>query len=203
MGAIFMSASVPTLDPNRKDYWSTADVVSIRSAVLALVRVALGRRLIVWGGHPSITPMVWAVAEDLGVDYAQCVHLYQSRYFEADFPKENRRFRNVTLVDAVPGDLKQSLESMRSKMFKSHDFESGVFIGGMEGIWDEFRLLRKLAPNTLLFPIASCGGAALEIFEKERVFHGLQSDRDFIGLFHRILRIAPNDNRDWRNFGAR
>jgi hypothetical protein len=65
--AIFLSASVP--DPNRSSkYFSTADPLAIGAAVSGLVYVTLGRRLLVWGGHPAITPMIWAAADDMGVD---------------------------------------------------------------------------------------------------------------------------------------
>ena len=97
--AIFLSASVP--DPRRSPkYFSTADPIAIGAAVSALVYVTLGRRLLVWGGHPAITPMIWAAAEDMGVDYAAWVHLYQSRLFQDEFPAENARFQNVTYIDA-------------------------------------------------------------------------------------------------------
>ena len=75
MRAIFLSASVPVV--GRGDFYESADPFLIQTAVREFVSVALGRRLIVWGGHPAITPMVWAVCEDLGVSYASAVVLYQ------------------------------------------------------------------------------------------------------------------------------
>ena len=87
--AIFLSASVP--DPKRgPEYAETADAVAITSAVSALVNVTLGRRLLVWGGHPAITPMIWVVAEAIGVDYGRWVRLYQSRYFEDEISGRQR-----------------------------------------------------------------------------------------------------------------
>src|SRR5215475_2836912 len=93
MKAVFLSASVPVI--GRGNYYETADPFLIQSAVREFVTVALGRRLIVWGGHPAITPMVWAVCEDLGVSYADAVVLYQSKYFKGLVPEENERFGNV------------------------------------------------------------------------------------------------------------
>lgn len=48
--------------------------------------------------------MVWAVCEDLGVNFGKAVVLYQSKYFADFFPEENRCFGNVEYVDAVPED---------------------------------------------------------------------------------------------------
>src|SRR5688572_20092354 len=70
--AVFLSAGVP--DPKRgPEYAATADTIAINAAVSALVHVTLGRRLLVWGGQPAITPMIWVVAEDIGVDYGKWV----------------------------------------------------------------------------------------------------------------------------------
>ena len=93
--AIFLSAGVP--DPKRDpQYAKTADTVAITAAVAALVHVTLGRRLLVWGGQPAITPMIWVVAEGLGTDYGSWVKLYQSKHFEDEYPEDNQRFQNVT-----------------------------------------------------------------------------------------------------------
>lgn len=115
--AIFLSAGVP--DPKRgPEFAKTADTVAITAAVSALVHVTLGRRLLVWGGQPAITPMIWVVAEGLGLQYGSWVKLYQSRYFEDEFPEDNERFQNVTFTDDVDRDREKSLRAMRERMFK-------------------------------------------------------------------------------------
>src|SRR5258705_7742568 len=97
--AIFLSAGVP--DPKRgPQYAKTADTVAITAAVSALVHVTLGRRLLVWGGQPAITPMIWVVAEAFRLDYGSWVKLYQTHYFEDQFPEDNERFRNVIYTEA-------------------------------------------------------------------------------------------------------
>lgn len=112
--AIFLSASIP--DPRRAPVFAaTADTVAIASAVSALLNVTLGRRLLVWGGHPAITPMFWVVAEDNGVDYQGWVRLYQSLHFENGFPEEIDRFSNVTYTQDIDNDREKSLLHMREK----------------------------------------------------------------------------------------
>src|SRR6266446_3477049 len=113
MNAVFLSASVPV--PGRGNYYETANPFLIQTAVREFTTTALGRRLVVWGGHPAITPMVWAVCEDLGVKYSNTVVLYQSKFFEEDFPKENLRFANVKYIEAA-GDREKSLYEMRTAM---------------------------------------------------------------------------------------
>ncbi len=193
--SIFLSASVP--DPVRgAEYAATADTVAITAAVCSLVHVCLGRRQLVWGGHPAITPMIWTVAQEVGVDYGSWVQLYQSRHFTDEFPEDNERFQNVTYSPAVGDDREKSLEAMRTQMFSENTFKAAVFIGGMAGILREFELLRELQPETTIVPVVSTGGAALEVAKQiGPLSPDLQDDRDYIALFHRHLLISVREER--------
>jgi len=193
--AIFLSAGVP--DPKRgPEYAATADTVAIQAAVSALVYVTLGRRLLVWGGQPAITPMIWVVAADMGIDYAGWVRLYQSRHFGDEFPEDNERFQNVTFSDDVGGDREKSLGAMRERMFTEHRFSSAVFIGGMGGIVDEYELFTRLQPDALVIPVVSTGGATLKVAERiGSAAADLARDLDYVALFHRWLRVPVQEGR--------
>ena len=193
--AIFLSAGVP--DPKRgPEYAATADSVAIGAAVSALVHVTLGRRLMVWGGHPAITPMVCVVAQDVGVDYGRWVRLYQSRHFKDEFPEDNERFQNVTFTDDVDGDREKSLLLMRERMFSEHAFKAAVFIGGMGGIVQEYELFRRLQPEAAVLPISSTGGATLEVASRAGPLPSdLADDLDYVSLFHRHLAISVREER--------
>ena len=190
MGRIFLSASVPM--PGRGDFHENADPFLIQFAVRELLTVCLGRRLIVWGGHPAITPMVWAVCEDLGVEYAKAVLLYQSRLFADIFPEENRRFANVVYVDAVENDRSKSLSRMRAEMLIG-PFEAAVFIGGMEGVLDEYQMFRRLHPSAKVLAVSSPGGAAAKLADQI----GQANDRiDFARMFYQELGVGLSEPRD-------
>lgn len=193
--AIFLSAGVP--DPKRgPEFAKTADTVAITAAVSALVHVTLGRRTLVWGGQPSITPMVWVIAEAIGVEYGDWVKLYQTRYFEDEFPEDNSHFQNVTYTDAVEQDRQRSLLAMRERMFTEHAFSAAVFIGGMRGIVDEFELFRKLQPTATIIPVVSTGGAVLQVAERMAALApDLADDLDYVSLLHRHLGISVKENR--------
>lgn len=192
--AIFLSAGVP--DPRRgPEYAKTADTVAIAAAVSALIHVTLGRRLLVWGGQPAITPMIWLVAEGLGVDYGRWVRLYQSEHFKDEFPEDNKRFSNVEYTKDL-GDREQSLLLMRERMFGDYNFTAAVFIGGMKGIIDEFDLLEKIHPNANKIPVISAGGAALELAQRMGSMpDDLATEMDYVALFHRHLGISVKENR--------
>lgn len=187
---IFLSASIPV--PGRGDFHESANPFLIQFAIRELLTVCLGRRVLVWGGHPAITPMVWAVCEDLDVSYSKAVVLYQSKLFADVFPEENQHFANCVYVDAVDADRAKSLERMRMKML-SQDFEAGVFIGGMEGIADEHQLFASLHPNAKVLAVASPGGAAQQLATKL----GQQNDRiDFARMFYQQLGVDITEPRD-------
>ncbi len=195
MGSIFLSASVP--ESGRKPFDEDCEPQMIQSAVIALATVAFGRRTIVWGGHPAITPMLWAAAEDLGVQYAKAVKLFQTKFFEDYFPEDNKRFSNVTFVEAVGNSREQSLHIMRKAMLTSESFDAAVFIGGMEGINEEYEVFRQMHPHAKCIPIAVTGGATRELAKKLR--YAIPEDLgplDFIGLLYRELNISPVEARN-------
>jgi len=192
--SIFLSAGVP--DPNAKHYMGEADTAAISALVSALLFVALGRRQIVWGGHPAITPMIWAYAEALNVDYGKWVTLYQSEFFKDDFPEENARFGNVIVTKAVEGDRERSLEIMRRRMLSETRFEAAIFAGGMGGIFDEYRLVAELAADATILPIVSTGGAAAALGAEVKASGDLVDELDYVELLFDRLSIDPNERRD-------
>ncbi len=191
--AIFLSAGVP--DPSAKHFMGEGDTAAISALVSALLYVALGRRPIVWGGHPAITPMVWAYAEALGVDYSKWVTLYQTDFFEADFPEENEHFKNVVVTRAVDADRERSLEAMRRRMLSESEFEAAVFAGGMGGIFDEYRLVQELAGGAKILPIVSTGGAAAALGRELNAPNDFADELDYVALLFEQLSIDPNEAR--------
>jgi len=191
MGAIFLSASVPIV--GRGNYHETADPFLIQCAVRELVIAAIKDFQIVWGGHPAITPMIWAICQDLDVKYAKSVILYQSRFFAGQFPEENIHFGNVVFVDAVQGDREGSLRRLRESMLSRQDIEASVFIGGMEGVEAEYAIFKQIHPDKEVLIVPSPGGAALQLAERLQMFtrEGL-GDLNFARLFHSKLSVLKN-----------
>ncbi|WP_319405776.1 hypothetical protein [uncultured Desulfosarcina sp.] len=188
MSAIFLAASVPIV--GRGDYYETSDPFLIQFAVRELVKAVIRDKKIVWGGHPAITPMIWTICQDLNIDYSNSVVLYQSLFFKDQFPKENNQFDNVIFIDAVPDDIEQSLLKMREAMLSREDLQAAVFIGGMEGVFEEYKLFRKFHPNTKVLPVPSPGGAALQLAKQIGCFdENRLSDVDFARLFQTELNF--------------
>ena len=193
---IFLSASVP--DPRRDPvFYKTADIVAIRDSVRALGTVILmsNKYRLIWGGHPAITFMIRELAESLHSEVKQHITLYQSNFFKDQFPKDNESFENIEFVEPNK-DRDTSLYDMRVKMFKDNRFLAGVFIGGMEGVMIEFKLLKKQQPGIPLYPVHTTGGAArilYDEYDKQLDLPGeLKDDYSYHAMFRRLFKQAGN-----------
>ena len=188
MKNIFLSASIPLPERDEK-YIGTADIIAIRDAVIALTTVVLPHHKLIWGGHPSITPLIYYVMERLNLDIQEHVTLYQSKLFEKNFPEDNNKFENVILTDNINDDKVQSLLYMRNKMLDESKFSAGIFIGGMEGVEEEYDMFIKKHPKALALPIASTGAAAKKIYDERFTDKNerLVKDYAYMSLFQKYL----------------
>jgi len=215
MKNIFLSASIPLRERHPK-YYETADIIAIRDAVIALTSIALTNHRIVWGGHPSITPLIYYVIERMLISkleredwelplnedekdliesqlkgkIQQHVLLYQSLFFKEDFPPENELFKNVVLTENV-GDIHSSIQHMRHRMFSENEFAAAVFIGGMDGIEVEYKMFQEYHPKAIILPIASTGAATKIVYEnlfpKELRNDRFLNDYGYMSLFQKYL----------------
>jgi hypothetical protein len=160
---VFLSASFPSGE--RGERFAPYDPAAIAAAVRALARaVLLADGRIVFGAHPTISPVILLAAGEFEVRGA--IDIYQSALFADRIPHETTRlvelgYGDMHLIDADPsGELAPSLERMRRAMLTEHPLAAGVFVGGMEGIHDEYGLLAELQPQAARLPITAPGGAA-------------------------------------------
>jgi len=187
LSKVFLSASIPYPDRDKK-FYDTADIVSIRDAVRALATVVIPKAQLVWGGHPSITPLIRFVADRMNVDLKRHITLYQTLFFEDKFPPDNFAFENIVLTERK-NNRDESLLLMRSKLINENEFKVGIFIGGMEGINDEYVLFKERHPNALILPIASTGAAANILYENQPKDFDirLKNDYAYMALFRDLL----------------
>lgn len=187
LNKVFLSASIPSPDRDKK-FYDTADIVSIRDAVRALATVVIPKAHLVWGGHPSITPLIRFVIDRMNVDLKKHITIYQSLFFEDYFPPDNFVFENIVLTEKR-NSRDESLELMRSKLINENDFKVGIFIGGMDGINNEYLMFKERHPKALILPIASTGAAANILFENhpQGLDIRLKNDYAYMALFRDLL----------------
>jgi hypothetical protein len=192
LNKIFLSASIPSVDRDKK-FYDTADIIAIRDAVRALAAVVLPQAHLVWGGHPSITPLIRYVMERMNADVKNHVTLYQSLFFRDKFPADNYAFENIVHTETT-GELASSIAIMRQQMFKENDFKAAIFIGGMEGIFSEYDLFKSSHPAALVLPVASTGAASKIIYDNSKAdFNSrLAGDYAYMALFRDLLADLIN-----------
>lgn len=186
---IFLSASVPK--PGR-EFSGTEDVIAIRDAVIALSSTVLANPEyhLIWGGHPSITPLITLVLERYGLKMSDRVTLYQSDWFREMFPHENKDVGEIVFTEKL-GDMKESLKLMREKMIGDNQYKAAVFIGGMGGIFEEYMLFKAKHPKARILPIASTGAAARALYDEfpEEFDVRLLTELSYTSLFKEMLNF--------------
>lgn len=187
---LFLSASVPIQGRADGLYLKTADVIAIRDSVIALASVALPQYHLIWGGHPSITPLIANVLKHSNKEVNSSVTEYQSAFFVKEFPEENKYVAHKVITEDL-GDHQKSLDLMRHKMLVENEYAAAVFIGGMDGVENEHKLFVEAHPTSKVFPVASTGAAALMLFEKhaEKYDRRLKTDMAYSSLFKDLLEI--------------
>jgi hypothetical protein len=161
---IFFSASFPSGD--RGERYGPSDAGEIASAVTALARAVFtsGGHL-VFGGHPTITPLVLLVAAEHG--RREAVDVYQSRWFDGEIPAETRRLEELGFgkIRWTPrrSGRDSSLRLMRAVMLEESQPSAAVFIGGMEGIQEEWHDFGRLRPGRPRLAVTAPGGSAAHL----------------------------------------
>jgi hypothetical protein len=180
---LFLSASVPT----RLGFRRVEDAAfEIEQTVVAFVRTVLAEQgRLVFGGHPSISPLVAAVASEYFPPSVKPedgrILIYQSRAYELVLPDETwemHRFgyAQIQWTEAVDGErfdpsqpvaqCPKSLAHMRENMLAETDPDVMMAIGGMEGVLQEAELFAEFArkahggrPKSIYVVRATGGGA--------------------------------------------
>lgn len=159
---VLLSASFPS--GVRGERFTPYDADAVADAVTALVGAVLAANgRLVFGGHPTITPLVLRVAADH--DAREAVDVYQSDEFRNRITEPTRALERQGFgrIIATPdvGDLQRNLALMRREMIgSSPEIVAALFIGGMEGILEEFDGVADLRPSVPRLPLVAPGGAA-------------------------------------------
>ena len=199
--ALFLSASVPKDRPRgehehefipddvRQDFRSDWDLLpaalmhrsprNIRRAVSWIAREALARDyLLVFGGHPAISPMVLDIAERVvPSDDEIRVLVFQARIFKNAMTEaaiDLARWRHGCMVltqppSGDPADTRQrvpALSRMRAEMTALPNLTAAVFVGGMSGLLEESMRFAERHPGTPRYAVGSTGGAAQFLLER-------------------------------------
>ena len=141
------------------------DPPAIIDAVAAISRAVFrsGGRLVL-GGHPTITPVVLTVGEQVGAKGA--VDVFQSRWFEDCIPEETYEVAESGVGHVHFVDKREtrdaSLLAMRRAILGTRPV-AAVFVGGMSGVIEEHEMIGNLLPDAFRIPVKGPGGAAARL----------------------------------------
>jgi hypothetical protein len=175
---VFLAASYPT-----REFKELADSQEIASAVKALLAATFhAQGKIVFGGHPSISPLVLMMAREFG--RRGSIRIYQSQVFDGSLSEATLRlrdegfgeiistdidFRERPLLSVTPNpkDFPRSLTIMREEMLSQTNTNpaGAVFVGGDTGLFEEQKLFSKQIPWAPAYAVGAPGGAAKGLAE--------------------------------------
>lgn len=189
MKKIFLSASIPLPGYDSK-YIDTMDISAIRDSINGLAKVVIPNINLIWGGHPSINPLIRIILERMDKEISKHIVLYQSNFFRNQFLKYNKEIETIIITKDIDNNKEKSLLYMRKRMIKENDFVAGIFIGGMSGVEWEFDYFKKIHPKALLLPIATTGAAAKVIYDRAPSNYSkeLATDYSYMSLFIKFLK---------------
>ena len=74
-------------------------------------------------------------------------------------------------------------------MLDDFEFSAGIFIGGMEGVEEEYDMFIEKHPKALVLPIASTGAGAKKIYDERFTDKNerLVKDYAYMSLFQKYL----------------
>lgn len=179
---LFISASFPASDRS-PEYLETANSFRITDATISAARAIFGAAGgVLFGGHPTISPLILSVGRDFLSDFEgkqrPYVLIYQSKFFEHSIPDETQAMvregiGQIVWVEAVPGNREESLYRLRLAMLERQPV-GGIFIGGMEGVYregdtkSEFYMFRDICKRRPAYPVGTTGGASEILLQKLR-----------------------------------
>lgn len=216
---VFMSASIPAPDRAEKFRRVADAAIEIEQAAVSLARAVFseGGRL-VFGGHPTISPLVAMVAGEYRDSRApersapplepQAL-IYQSTLFRGRAAEDTMlMFRmglaEVRWIDKDPSEefgrgpktgpkYPLSLERMRRAMISESKPDCMVCVGGMEGVMEEAALFDEIWPHHPGCVLRRTGGAAAILAESP-------GDR-FVVIDDRVMARTGDEGRDQRSSG--
>jgi hypothetical protein len=188
---ILLSASVPSEKRSelyRENYTKIKNAqTQIEEAIIGLARnIFQAGGKIIFGGHPSISPLVAMVATEFRISkgienmnrkesHEKPITIFQSKAYAEVIPEETSGlfklgYSDIIWTDVVAGEkfdptlseqsqCKKSLRSMREKMMREK-IDALVCMGGMEGVEEEFEMFRELHPNKKIYVLKTTGGAS-------------------------------------------
>ncbi len=167
---VFLSAGVPWGERALRYEPFNAEAITDAAVWIARILLRRGARL-VFGAQPAISPVILSIAAD--APERDAVEIFQSERFRPVVPPETLELAraghgHIEWVDGTEDEpLQDSIGRMRDRML-DREIVAGVFIGGMNGIEDEFERFGTRHAGRPRYVITGPGGAARKLLDRLR-----------------------------------
>lgn len=192
--SVLLSLSLP---PDLTGSQRAQDLYDFLVAIVSGVIGSGGR--IVFGGHPTITPLIHRIVTTKGVAQP-CISLYQLERFQKSAPTEIRdeHIFNLTWIESmdskVADPLNRELDKMRTAMAKEAD--AGIFLGGnpqslssVPGILDEYQHFIQCHPQGPAYLLGFLGGPTTDIINNQNNPEPNFLDERELDIIHHSMNI--------------
>jgi len=171
---IFLSAAMPD-DPAQAELASIVLPPFVITFVQTMFELGV---TVVYGGHPSVTPLVHKSVIDLVGPGAGSIELHQGKYWldKGELPREleDRRVFDSVRWHGQGREPAEDLRALREEMICG-DLDGAVFVGGVvsapiggtPGIVDEYERFRVACPSRPAFVLGLGEGAAATLLSRK------------------------------------
>ena len=168
-GSVFISVSIPQHNEDNTYFMNSnpQDIIDCTSALA--YQIFLNKLKLIFGGHPTISPVILSVRNSHpSQDGQPPIYIYQSEYFRKIQSESTQKlaehFGKIIWTKEEKDDRGKSLTIMRKAMLNpQNNIDAGIFIGGMEGVLEEYNLFRENHKAKPAYVIETTGGAAEKI----------------------------------------
>jgi len=168
---IFLSAAMP----DSGDQAAASHTLAPFVVTLVQSLVDLGAT-VVFGGHPSVTPLVHEALVDVAGEGSGGIELHQAKLWSAERPKivGDRKVFRVVRSHGDGKAVATDLTALRDGMIQA-GLNGAVFIGGKQeealthpaGLVEEYRRFRSVCPDQPTFIVGMARGTAFALLPAE------------------------------------
>lgn len=180
MKKLFLSTSIPSENsPFNQDF----DIVAYRDSIIKLTEYCVKNDIhIVTCIHGEPIDLITQTLKKLEVNIKDYLTVVHSSFFTKE--KSNDYLK---VIETSADNVTKALAELRKTVFMENDFDYALFVGGMQGVIDEFEYL--IDTNIKLVRISNVGGGAAKLPKNHNIIdEDLIDNFKFANVFGNVLK---------------
>lgn len=180
MKKLFLSTSIPSLNSSFNENF---DSIAYRDSIINLAEYCVENGIhIVTCIHGVPIDLITHTLKKLKVNIKDYLTVVHSSFFTKETSNDY-----LKVIQTSADNIPKALAELRKTVFMENDFDYALFIGGMQGVIDEYEYLKDT--NIKLVPIGTVGAAAAQICKNYNITDkDLISNFKFASVFRNVLK---------------